>query len=476
MNAQEKEEYLREYEVLKKKGKPFFPYAVAKDSAMFLVVVVVIAIMSIVLGAEQGPKADPTTTTYTPRPEWYFFFLFELLRVIKPAELTPLATIGIPTLCLVLLLLLPFYDRNKERDPRKRPVATTLGVMTIVAMALLTFLGAEAGPPTEIEMDVAPQYEDGKVAVAGQGCLTCHKIGENGGTLGPDLTEIGSKLPAAGIRRTLINPSGNHASLHGAASRKARRHRRVLSVAPLTGTAAKPSRTSDEFSSQVRGMFDRIAGVYDLINSIMTVGLHHAWRERAADRAELEPGDSALDLCCGTGDLALALRDRVGPGGRVVGADFSERMLELASDKAIERDARDVTFEWADALELPYSDASFDAVTVGFGVRNLADLEAGFREMRRVLKPGGRCVILEITQPQKPPLSTFFALWFDRIVPLIGRVAGDPEAYSYLPESVRGFPPPEGLARIMDEAGLGGIRYTVLAGGIIAIHSGTRPA
>jgi len=208
VNAQEKEEYLREYEVLKKKGKPFFPYAVAKDSVMFLVVVVVIAVMSIILGAEQGPKADPTTTTYTPRPEWYFFFLFELLRVIKPAELTPLATIGIPTLCLVLLLLLPFYDRNKERDPRKRPVATTLGIMTITAMALLTFLGAEAGPPTEIEMEVAPQYEDGKVAVAGQGCLTCHKIGENGGTLGPDLTDIGSKLPAAGIRRTLLNPSG----------------------------------------------------------------------------------------------------------------------------------------------------------------------------------------------------------------------------------------------------------------------------
>ena len=208
MNSAEKENYLREYEVLKKKGKPFFPYAVAKDSAMFLVVVLVIAVLSIVLGAEQGPKADPTTTTYTPRPEWYFFFLFELLRVVKPAALTPLATIGIPTLALVLLLLLPFYDRNAERDPRKRPVATTAGVMVIIAMALLTFLGAEAGPPTEIEMEVAPQYEDGKVAVAGQGCLTCHKIGENGGTLGPDLTDIGAKLPSAGIRRTLLNPSG----------------------------------------------------------------------------------------------------------------------------------------------------------------------------------------------------------------------------------------------------------------------------
>ena len=239
---------------------------------------------------------------------------------------------------------------------------------------------------------------------------------------------------------------------------------------------SKPSRSTEEFSSQVRGMFDRIAGVYDVLNSVMTVGLHHAWRERAADRAELEPGDAALDLCCGTGDLTLELRERVGPQGRIVGADFSERMLELAQEKATERGAGDVTFEWADALELPYSDASFDAVTVGFGVRNLADVGAGIGEMTRVLKPGGRCVILEITQPTKPPLSTFFGIWFDRIVPVMGRVAGDPDAYSYLPESVRGFPPPEGLARLMDEAGLSEIRYTVLAGGIIAIHSGVRPA
>ena len=223
-------------------------------------------------------------------------------------------------------------------------------------------------------------------------------------------------------------------------------------------------------------MFDRIAGVYDLMNTAMTVGLHHGWRTRAADRAELTEGDSALDLCCGTGDLALELRARVGSSGRVVGADFSERMLELANEKALERGMPDVTFEWADALELPYSDASFDAVTVGFGVRNLADLDVGVGEMARVLRPGGRLVILEITQPQKPPLSTFFSLWFDRIVPLLGRFAGDPEAYSYLPESVRSFPPPEGLAAIMDRAGFERIRYTILAGGIIAIHSGVRGA
>ena len=124
MNRQEKEQYLREYEVLKKKGKPFFPYAIMKDSVMALIVVIVIAVMSIWLGAEQGPKADPTTTTYVPRPEWYFFFLFEVLRVIKPPELVPIATIGVPTICMVLLLLLPFYDRNAERNPLKRPIAT----------------------------------------------------------------------------------------------------------------------------------------------------------------------------------------------------------------------------------------------------------------------------------------------------------------------------------------------------------------
>jgi demethylmenaquinone methyltransferase / 2-methoxy-6-polyprenyl-1,4-benzoquinol methylase len=221
-------------------------------------------------------------------------------------------------------------------------------------------------------------------------------------------------------------------------------------------------------------MFDRIAGVYDLMNTAMTAGLHHRWRERAADLAGLEAGDRALDVCSGTGDLALALALRVGPEGSVIGADFSEPMLELARRKAAERGVGQVTFEWADALELPYGDAEFEAVTVGFGVRNLADIGAGLAEMVRVLRPGGRLVILEITQPRRPPLSTFYSLWFDRIVPLLGTLAGDREAYTYLPESVKRFPPPEGLAAEMDEAGFERIRYTVLAGGIIAIHSGVR--
>ncbi len=204
MNNREKEEYLREYEVFKKKGKPFFPYAVMKDSVMALIVVLVIIVMSIFLGAEQGPKADPTTTTYTPRPEWYFFFLFELLRVIKPAWLTPIATIGVPTIAMVLLFLLPFYDRGPERNPLKRPIATAAGILTIVSMAYLTFLGAEAGPPTEIEMEVAPEFQAGKQVVASQGCLGCHKIGVNGGTIGPSLTEVGARLPAGGIARSIL--------------------------------------------------------------------------------------------------------------------------------------------------------------------------------------------------------------------------------------------------------------------------------
>jgi menaquinol-cytochrome c reductase cytochrome b/c subunit len=208
MKPADKQAYLEEYELLKKKGKPFFPYAVLKDSTMALLVVGVIIFMSIMLGAEQGPKADPTSTTYVPRPEWYFFFLFEVLRVIKPPELVPVATIGIPTVCMVLLLLLPFYDRGPERHPGRRPIATTAGCLTIAAMAYLTYLGATGGAPTEIEMEVAPRYEAGKELVAGSGCLACHKIGENGGTLGPNLTHIGERVPREAIVRSIeIGPS-----------------------------------------------------------------------------------------------------------------------------------------------------------------------------------------------------------------------------------------------------------------------------
>src|SRR3954447_16203344 len=185
--------------------------------------------------------------------------------------------------------------------------------------------------------------------------------------------------------------------------------------------SSRPSRSSAEFSGQVNRMFDRVASNYDALNSVMTAGLHHRWRERAAAKAGLAAGDSALDVCCGTGDLALELARRVMPGGHVVGSDFSEPMLDLAREKAAQRNSAGVRFEWADALQLPYDAGRFDAVTVGFGARNLADLDRGLAEMTRVLRPGGRLVILEITQPTRPPLSTFFSLWFDRIVPLLGR-------------------------------------------------------
>jgi demethylmenaquinone methyltransferase/2-methoxy-6-polyprenyl-1,4-benzoquinol methylase len=218
---------------------------------------------------------------------------------------------------------------------------------------------------------------------------------------------------------------------------------------------------------QVRAMFDRIAGVYDLMNSVMTVGLHHRWRARAADLAALGPGDSALDVATGTGDLAVELARRVGPEGEVVGSDFSERMLELAREKAPR-----LRFEQGNALALPYDDDSFDAATVGFGARNFSDLAQGLGEMARVVRPGGRVVILEITTPERPPLSWFFRLWFDRLVPLMGRFAGDPDAYTYLPSSVRRFPNARGLGAAMTAVGLIDVRWLLTAGGIIAIHSG----
>jgi demethylmenaquinone methyltransferase/2-methoxy-6-polyprenyl-1,4-benzoquinol methylase len=244
-----------------------------------------------------------------------------------------------------------------------------------------------------------------------------------------------------------------------------------MATEPATGE--RPQRDSEEFSTQVRGMFDRIAGVYDLMNSAMTAGLHHEWRQRAVDRAEVGPGSNALDICCGTGDLALELRRRIGPDGRVVGSDFSEPMLELARKKSGDQGLA-VEFGWADALDLPYGDASFDAVTIGFGARNLSDLDKGLAEMARVLKPGGRMVILEITRPQREPLASFYRLWFDRLVPMLGQLAGDPDAYSYLPESVRTFPEPQALASKIDAAGFGEIRWLLLAGGIIAVHSATK--
>jgi demethylmenaquinone methyltransferase/2-methoxy-6-polyprenyl-1,4-benzoquinol methylase len=226
-------------------------------------------------------------------------------------------------------------------------------------------------------------------------------------------------------------------------------------------------RTGTLVEGQVRARFDRSSGLYDLMNSVITAGLHHRWRERAADLASVQQGDRALDVATGTGDLALELARRVMPGGEVVGSDFSEGMLEHARRKAA--GVQGVRFEQANALALPYGDGEFAAATVGFGARNFSDLDQGLREMARVVRPGGRVVVLEITTPTKPPLSTFFRLWFDRIVPMLGR----DEAYTYLPNSVKRFPGPEPLAGAMAGAGLRDIRWILTAGGIIALHVGT---
>jgi demethylmenaquinone methyltransferase / 2-methoxy-6-polyprenyl-1,4-benzoquinol methylase len=268
----------------------------------------------------------------------------------------------------------------------------------------------------------------------------------------------------------------------------------------VTDAASEPSAPAAQSGRleavQVRAMFDGIAGVYDLLNTAMTAGLHHRWRARAADLGCVGPGSHALDVATGTGDLAIELAGRVSPGGDVVGSDFSEGMLAHARRKANSRGGdAGLRFEWADALALPYDDDTFDAATVGFGARNFSDLAGGLAEMVRVVRPGGRVVVLEITTPTRPPLSVFYAVWFDRIVPVLGRMtqlsgralallrrsrragprdgATIADAYAYLPSSVKRFPSPIELAGELQRAGLQEIRYVLLAGGIVAIHSGT---
>jgi demethylmenaquinone methyltransferase / 2-methoxy-6-polyprenyl-1,4-benzoquinol methylase len=211
----------------------------------------------------------------------------------------------------------------------------------------------------------------------------------------------------------------------------------------------------------VRRMFDRIAPVYDAMNRAMTAGLDRRWRRLTAE-AVVHPGDSVLDACCGTGDLAIACARA---GGHVTGLDFSQRMLERARRKAPE-------LEWVegDLLSLPFADDSFDAATVGFGVRNVDDLGAAISELRRVLRPGGRLAILEITRP-RGALAPFYRVWFDGVVPLLGKLLPGGSAYTYLPASVRRFPGPEELARLIVAAGFGNVHIRLLAGGIVALHT-----
>jgi menaquinol-cytochrome c reductase cytochrome b/c subunit len=222
VNSHDKEEYLREYQILKSQGKPFFPYAVLKDSTMAAIVLAVIILMSIILGAgELANRADPTTVTYTPRPDWYFYFLFEVLRVIKPPSLVVIATVGVPTIALVLLALLPFYDRNPERRPERRPIATTSAIAVIAAMAYLTYAGAHAGAPDQISLKVPASAQAGQTVANQSGCGACHKFGEAGNAgPGPNLTHIGSKLPSQAIARTLRNPTAPMPSFAGLPPKK----------------------------------------------------------------------------------------------------------------------------------------------------------------------------------------------------------------------------------------------------------------
>jgi len=212
-------------------------------------------------------------------------------------------------------------------------------------------------------------------------------------------------------------------------------------------------------------MFDRIAPVYDVMNRVMTAGLDRRWR-RLVVREVVWPGDRVLDACCGTGDLAVEAERR---GGRVVGLDFSERMLERARRKS-------GTIEWVqgDALQLPFPDAAFDAATVGFGVRNLDDLEGGLRELARVLRPGGKLAVLEITRP-RGLLRPFFRVWLDVLIPLAGRFLPGGKAYTYLPASVRRFPGPEDLSKLLEAGGFRDVRFRLLGGGSVALHVGVRP-
>jgi demethylmenaquinone methyltransferase / 2-methoxy-6-polyprenyl-1,4-benzoquinol methylase len=238
--------------------------------------------------------------------------------------------------------------------------------------------------------------------------------------------------------------------------------RRDSGTLPVQEPPTLSHETGTLAAADVRSMFDRIAPVYDAMNRLMTAGLDRRWRRETA-AAVVRPGDRVLDVCCGTGDLALAA---AAAGGRVTGVDFSERMLERARRKS-------AAVEWlqADALALPFAEGSFDAATAGFGVRNFEDLDTGLRELHRVLRPGGRLGVLEITQPQGA-LRPFFHVWFDRIVPLAGKLLPGGGAYTYLPASVRRFPGPGDLAAALERSGFAHVRYRLFAGGIVALHVG----
>jgi demethylmenaquinone methyltransferase/2-methoxy-6-polyprenyl-1,4-benzoquinol methylase len=229
-----------------------------------------------------------------------------------------------------------------------------------------------------------------------------------------------------------------------------------------------------ERARMVREMFDRISGRYELLNAVMTAGLYRLWNRRAVDLTWLGPGGRVIDLACGTGSLTRELARRVGPGGYVLGVDFSENMLAAARERPVGQ----IEYRLGDATRLEgVPSGGFDAATIAYGARNIPDLEALFAEMARVVRNGGRVVCLEIAEPEDPLFARFYGIWFDKIVPRLGAViSGDARAYSYLPESVKEFVSPEGLAAIMRRNGLQSVRWERLAGGIITLHHATKRA
>jgi menaquinol-cytochrome c reductase cytochrome b/c subunit len=243
VNQAQKEAYLREYAILKNEGKPFFPYSVAKDAVMALIVMLVIIFLALMFGAELAPKADPTTTTYVPRPDWYFFFLFEVLRVMKNVpKFTPMATIGVPTICMILLFLLPFYDRTPERRIERRPIALAAGIATIIAMAFLTYEGANTGspntvsmaPPANLSAQQKATFVAGEQVVGQSGCLACHVIGENGNNgPGPVLTHVGTLLPPQAIASTLRNPTPPMPSFRDLAAKEPQKFQNLVAFLSL---------------------------------------------------------------------------------------------------------------------------------------------------------------------------------------------------------------------------------------------------
>ena len=460
MNQREKEEYLREYAILKAQGKPFFPYAVAKDAAMACVVMAVIITMSLVLGAELGSKANPTTTTYVPRPEWYFFFLFEVLRVIKPPSLVPLATIGVPTIGMILLFLLPFYDRGPERRPERRPIATVTGIFVIGAMAFLTYQGANAGSPTAIEMatptavvqaggSTLAEYEAGKTVVAQSGCLACHKIGDNGNDgpgPGPDAHRRRA-CPRQGDRAHAREPDRADAVVQEPAAAEVQRGRQLPVAAEVASVHARSASVGRAVQASSR------ARPRDPRRVARTAARRPGARDVRPHRRRLRPDEhrddgrpapplarargraaraSARAAACSTSPPAPAIWRSSSRAASLPAARWSAATSPRGCSRAPARrreplEARRVRprFEWADALAAALRGRPASTPPRSASARATSPTSrAVWRRWRASCAPAGAWWCSRSPPPRGRRCRSSTALWFDRVVPALGRLAG----------------------------------------------------